>query len=461
MTLGSKALRTNSFITSDFVARSRAFARCFACVLFFLAGFINNSIAQDATAELQEMLFEQMQRQPTNYPLTFEYVRVASERGDYEAAIGALERLLFYNQRLARVKYQLGALYYRLRAYDMATRYFREALASPDLDPETKAQIEAALIRSAKERQPSRLSAFAQTGLRYQTNASFEPASGVVRFAGQDFGLLPIQAGKSDTNWFGLVGLRHDYDLPELSGSTLETRFLGYGTDQFRFHNLSVALFDASIGPRLPISLPFVSSASIKPYAVGGSTWVGDARYFSSGGGGLAIGMLVTPRFSLEPWFEWRNVAIDTTAPQLSGFASGNWSTAGAASSWFLSDQVRIDSRAYYRRGRADTDFQEFNLWAAEAALIYQFEAPFAIPRAWSITPFGRVIRTAFDAPNPMIDPAITRIDTQWTGGLILATPITSLFGITTTAQFDRTHSTLPNYRQSNFSILSGPTAQF
>jgi hypothetical protein len=43
----------------------------------------------------------------------------------------------------------------------------------------------------------------------------------------------------------------------------------------------------------------------------------------------------------------------------------------------------------------------------------------------------------------------------------MLATPITALFGITTTVQFDRTNSTLPNYRQSNFSILTGPTAQF
>src|SRR4029077_14845231 len=98
--------------------------------------------------------------------VTFAYVRVATARGDCEAAIGALERVLFYYPGLARVKYELGSLYFRLRAYDMARRYFKEALESPDLDPITRDRAETALPDAEKQSQQSRLSGFVATGLR-------------------------------------------------------------------------------------------------------------------------------------------------------------------------------------------------------------------------------------------------------------------------------------------------------
>ena len=125
-----------------------------------------------------------MVRQPSNHELTFDFVRVATARGDYEAAIGALERLMFYNPKLTRVKYELGALYFRLGSYEMAKRYFREALASPDLDPVTRVRIETYLPDAEKQTQASRLSGFVQTGIRSQTNASFAPSTGASFTAG-------------------------------------------------------------------------------------------------------------------------------------------------------------------------------------------------------------------------------------------------------------------------------------
>jgi hypothetical protein len=65
-----------------------------------------------------------------------------TDRGDYEAAIAALERLLYYNSNLAHVKYELGTLYFKLRSFDMAKRYFKEALVTPGLDPVTRSRIE-------------------------------------------------------------------------------------------------------------------------------------------------------------------------------------------------------------------------------------------------------------------------------------------------------------------------------
>jgi hypothetical protein len=39
---------------------------------------------------------------------TFRFLEVATRLGDYEAAIGALERVLYYNPDLAEVKVELA-----------------------------------------------------------------------------------------------------------------------------------------------------------------------------------------------------------------------------------------------------------------------------------------------------------------------------------------------------------------
>src|SRR4028118_754138 len=53
----------------------------------------------------QERLLQVTLAQPTNYDAAFDYVRVSIELRDYEAAIGTLERLLFYNVGLTRVRH--------------------------------------------------------------------------------------------------------------------------------------------------------------------------------------------------------------------------------------------------------------------------------------------------------------------------------------------------------------------
>jgi hypothetical protein len=440
---------------------SRLWIICLFSFLFALFAPLNTAFAQDAGVE-QQRLYDQMVQQPTNYDLTSAYVKIATDRGDFEAAIGALERLLFYNPNLGQVKYELGVLYYRLGSFEMAKRYFREALADGNLDAATKARIEANLANADKQTQPSRLSVFAQTGVRYQTNASYAPSSGVVRFEGADYGLLPSQGLQSDGNAFQLFGISHDYDLQNETGIVLETRVTGYATEQFHLTDLDVALFDGSLGPRIPLALNTLPGVTIKPYVAGGDVLLGGSPYFASVGGGVSMGIPVSPRLSFEPNVEARNVNINTVDPLLSGFNSGTWFGGGVSSSYIFNDQVKADARAYYRRGTAANSFQAFNQWIGEVALPYQFAPPLAsIPISWMVSPFGRIIRTSFDAANPYIDPAIVRADTEFVAGVVLSTPITQNFGISTTIEFDYTDSTLTNYRQQNFSILTGPTARF
>ncbi len=444
------------------VAKRRVPGPILICALAFWLAGIGLSQAQDAAAE-QQRLYNLMALEPTNYQVTFAFVEVATARGDYEAAIGALERILYYNPDLPAVRYELGSLYYRLGVYEMANRYFREALASPDLDPATKARIEAYLPNADKQMQQSRLSGFIQTGLRYQSNANLEPVSGTVRIEGRDFELPPTKGGKSDVNWFGLASLSHDYDLQDQRGdTTLETRFTGYLTQQFRLHDLDVGLLDASVGPRLALAPELLPGATLKPYLLGGNSWVDGVQYLSSVGAGLSLDLPAPGDATFEPTFEWRRVIFATSAPALSEYGTGDWLTVGLASSFAISEQAAIEARTYYRRGEAGQNFQAFNQWGVEGALAFQFAPPSAsIPQSWTISPFARLIATSFDAPNPFIDRHAAHADTEWIAGLAFDTPMTGTFGLSTAIQYDCTHSTLANYRLNNLSIISGPTIRF
>ncbi|CAM5432049.1 Zn-dependent protease, contains TPR repeats OS=Afipia felis OX=1035 GN=NCTC12722_02767 PE=4 SV=1 [Afipia felis] len=431
-----------------------------AVVLAAGLGGLVPAAAQDASE--QSRLYQQMVRNPTNHDLTFEYARVATANADYEAAIGALERLLFYNPKLTRVKYELGALYFRLGSYEMAKRYFKEALASPDLDPVTRGRIEAYLPDANKQLQPSRFSGFFQTGIRSQSNANYAPATGSLLSGGTLFALPLSSQKRSDVNWFGLAGLSHDYDLNS-RGDVLETRFAGYLTAQDRFSDLNVGLFDISFGPRLALAPEQLPGATIKPYVVGGNTWIGGSSYMSSGGAGVALNFPTGTRFAWGPSFEWRHADFTSSPLQVySGYGSGNWYTGALGGSWQIMQTLRLEGRSLYRRGASDLVYQSFDAWGLEAALTWEFAPPFvSIPRNWSISPYFKYTNTRFDAANPSIDPNIVRRDDRWSAGAILNTPITKAIGFTTTLQYDHNGSTLQNYRLNNFSVIAGPTFRF
>jgi hypothetical protein len=449
----------------EFLAKWRSLARSSVVAGFATIGLlapVSLVHAQTGGSE-QEQLFQKMLQNPKDLAVTFAYVQVAKANGDYEAAIGALERVLFFQPGLARVKYELGALYFRLGSYEMARRYFHEALACADLDPETKSRIEASLPDAEKQMQQNRFSGFANTGIRYQTNANYAPSSGLVRLGGQDLALLSSSTKRSDSSAFGLLGLSDDYDLNNQRGDTLETRFVGYTTEQARFTDLNVGLFDLTFGPRLALAPDLLPGATIKPYIAGGNTWLGGSSYLETAGVGVTASFPIRARMTLDSVFEWRQVNVNTgDALPVSTLNSGDWYTAGLGTSVQISEQITLQMRGTYRRATAAFEFNNYDQFEGAAALTFGFAPPFnSIPRNWSVTPYARFVRTSFDSANPFIDPTTVERDSEWMTGVVLDMPVTKTFGVSTTFEYDHTDSTLPNYRQNNLTVTLGPTARF
>jgi hypothetical protein len=409
-------------------------------------------------------LFQRTFKEPLNLDLAFHFAEVATQRGDYEAAIGALERMLFYNPNLPRVRLELGVLYFKLGSYAMARSYFNSAIATPSVPPEVKAKVDQFLAEIDRRLSPHKWSVFLQSGLRYQTNANAGPDGLLVKAIGQDAVLNSQFAKAPDWNWFGLVGATYAYDLQNGNGDALEAGLTGYYAKQFRLTQFDLGLIEVQAGPRFGVPQLF-PGASFKAYAIGTATNLAGAPYFSGPGGGVSMRFPFSAAL-VEPSVELRNrifmnSALYPTASQQSGNLLTVAVTAEGAVLNFLpwAGRVAFDNN---RTTEPAFNFNSYERWSADLA----FPIPWSVD--WNrstlhfvVAPTAGASRTAYAMPNPIVSPTVARLDREWHVGTVLDFLYTASFGMRTQLQYSQTNSTLPNYDTRNFSITLGPTARF
>ena len=153
---------------------------------------------------------------------------------DFEAAIGALERMLFFNANLPRVKLELGVLYFRLGSYEMAKNYFTNAIADPAAPPDMRAKVQAYLDEIEKRLNPNFVSGLVQTGVRYQTNATAGPSGSLIRVFGFDGVLDQKFVKQPDWNFFAQGIVFQTVDLQTQRGDSWETQASAYASEQLK-----------------------------------------------------------------------------------------------------------------------------------------------------------------------------------------------------------------------------------
>ena len=435
------------------------------CLLSLLLALPGAAHAFDARTE-QSRLAEHIRLHPTDYEATYRYVAISTELRDYEAAIGALERLLMFNPGLARAEMNLGSLYARLGAYQVAAQHLRAALQSPKTDDAQKAQIAAQLSDVERAKEPNRLSVQFSTGLRSQSNANFFPSQGLF-----DVGGVTVSAGgrRADINAYEFLQASHDLEFGDQGANVLETRATIYATQQFRLSQYNIGLVSGAIGPRFQIWQDAFPGVSVKPYVTGVASTLGSENYLDAGGGGLTFRVPLGTDLTIDPGFEWRSLYVNQGALQgppqnasLSTLASGELMTGYLGGAYRATDYIRLDWQAAYSRLDAALASQSSSQFDIRATLRLEFAPPFAdMPRRWGIAPYVRFTSLAFGGPNPLVDPGVVRRDTLWTEGVLFTAPITSWFGFVGNIEFAHNSSNLPNYRTQDFSVSLGPIAKF
>jgi opacity protein-like surface antigen len=425
-----------------------------------LALVATSALAQSPSAE-QSGLFQRQLSRPDNYELNYQYATAATQGRDYEAAIVALERLLYFNPNLSRAKYELGVLYLRMRSFAMAAHYFDAALATPGLEEQIRRRIEVMAPQARKELSPSRFYGTLQAGVGYDSN--FTQSRGVAPM--RSFGawtLNPLAVPQvSGANATVLGDVLHVYDFQNGRGDLWETRVAGVTTLQPAYSAYSAGFVEASTGPRIALAPAAMPGLSIRPYLVGDYSSISGAGFAQSGGAGVSLSVPVGA-FSLEPGVEYRRIDVSgSNLPFASQyvFNTGSLATASLAAQWRALDWLTFDGRALYRRNATAAPWTSSREFGLQGSAKVTFDPPVdTIGWRWSVTPFVRYASYAFDAADPSVDPWVTRRDRQWRTGAQFDMPVTPDWGVSALVQYSRTTSNIPNFNASSWSFLVGPT---
>jgi tetratricopeptide (TPR) repeat protein len=408
-----------------------------------------------------DALLAQMLKDPSNLDVTFRYAELATQRGDYEAAIGALERMLFYNANLPRVKIELGALYFRLGSYAMAKSYLEAAIAG-DVPPEVKAKVNVFLAEIARRTSPDQFSAFAWMGARYQTNANAGPSSTLVPVLGQNVTLMGQFAKQPDWNSFAFASFGYSHDLGNQRGDTIEATGLGYYSKQFLAEQFDLGIAELQIGPRFALFPETITGASLKVYGIANTVALGGSQYFNTLGTGVSSRFQLGVFTVVEPSFEYRHRDFfDTANFPTAGLQSGNLMTTAIAAEGLIPGWTKWAVRLAYDRNDAVSDPFTYDRWSIDVGIPIAFTTYWGGARQWVVTPNVGYSWTNYAAPDPTVDPVIVQRDRELRVGGTVDMQIHENIGVRTQLQYIRIMSDLANYDTSNFSVAVGPTLRF
>lgn len=400
---------------------------------------------------------------PANIELTLRYARVATELHDYEAAITALERLLFFNPTLARPRLELGVLYYRVGSYAQARTYLEQARAAPDVPPDSAALIDDYLTEISKRDTPQRFSADVFTGILSETNANFGPTGSNVLVGGLTIPLPSQFTHKADQSWATSGSALYSWDMDDQNSTTLDLTGRGFFTRHIRVRDLDLVALESTLGPRTSLATLGFTGSSFHPYVIADWVHLGPDPLYHALGFGLEANQKITPALSVSAIYEMRdqrfyNSTLRTTVANLSGVLNaislqgvyrfgGNQAVTGLIG--FADDSTRVP-------------FQDNRQLVGTLGYQIAYPAPFDLS-ALSWTTNAYVTRSVYNygGSDPLVDPNVTRRDRVWRLSAVENMPITNDVGLYLQLQYDRDNSTLLNFSYSNFTVLFGPQVHF
>jgi tetratricopeptide (TPR) repeat protein len=411
-----------------------------------------------------DLLFKRLLLKPDDLDAGFQYAQLETELGDYEAAIGALERMLYYNPNLPRVKLQLGVLYFHLHSYEMARNYFNSVLNAPDTPADVRTEVQTYIAAVDKAVAINQLSIYGQFGLAYQTNANAGPNSPNVLALGQNALLSPQFQKTADWNAFGLVTAHDFYDFNDQRGDGWESDLIAYYSQQFRVTRLDLGLVELRTGPRFGIG--DYGGPSVHPYAIGNVLTLGGANYLNTAGAGVSMNWPVNESLTITPGFEFRNRWFSNSEnyPTAEGQSGGQW-IGYVFGSGLISAPLGLSwqGRVSYTDSSASYGPYAFHDFSIDLGMPYSFAAPsFAhTGSVWTLTPSVGFSYTPYAIPDLLVEPFTTRVDKQWRVSGTLDTTFYHNIGFTLQVQYLRTYSTVPNYSLQDFLVAAGPTFRF
>ena len=424
------------------------------------------ALAQQAKAPSKEELrkqyddlFQQLLKDPTNIDLTFRFAHVATQIGNYESAVSALERLLLYDPKFPGVKLELAEIYYHMGSFEMAKAYLDQAKQQEPNPSPQDAQREATLADEiASGGAHSKWSASALTGTRYQTNANAAPAGAQIIVGGVPATLSSINTRKADWNVFLDGNASNTYDLAPKANAKVETNVLVYLSKQIDLGTLDSQAVEVNSGPRFDVGDEDSTYFNTRPYVIGNEVLLGDAHYFWTLGGGWEVNRPLTEQLKVTADYEFRSQHFSNNPSVPTATAlSGPVNTMSVNFSYQVMENGSLGLESSYAVTNARANFNSSD--ALEMRLSYAQTIPLTLKFPQGplvITPELYRIYSQSYAPNPGLNPFVTEQTREWRYGATAQLGLTSDLA----ASFHLVHeflgANIPAAKYTNTEVIMG-----
>ena len=399
-----------------------------------------------------DSVYQQLLRKPSDPTLNRRLIQAALEMKDYDAAIGAIERLIFYDPSNPALQLEAARLYLQINSYAAAAGYLQEALNLAGTTIAQRDEASALLADIDRKTKPSIWGAFVQVGARSQTNANV---------GSRELGLnepLPFEKPVADWNSFalGTLGLTN----PLSQNIVIEAALSGYYADQARINRLDLGFAETNAGVR------FVTddgAISFKPYALAQGILLGGSSYQRALGGGAQLRWTIADGLWVEPGFEYKNrVYYVSENYPLATDQNGNIFAYIASGKAQITEDFGLSTRVALNDNRAVSGYQSYLQYTGTLSLQMRFDV--FDWKDWMISPFASVLTSKYSGIAPPEEFAgfdTVRKDLQWSVGANLEVPVVGDFGIGAQVEYTRNKSNLDRFVYENFQVSFGPQARF
>lgn len=412
--------------------------------------------------------FQVMLRDPANLDKTFAYANAAIQVGDFEGAIGALERMLFIDPNLPRIRLELGVLYFRLGSFETARSYLQSVHDTPNIPREVHDRVEGFLAEIAKRQTPHKFSGSIFAGLRMQSNANTGNASGLARVQDLTATLDGTATQKHDNNAFVAIEGKHSYEISAGDADTWDSTISTYVSRQAAQKQVDVSLFELTSGPRISLDADSPYNPVVRPYALLSYVAVNDVRdYFAPGFGGTFSATL-TPKLLAELTGEFRDRRFrdsfkSTTKTQRDGVEL----TGRARLTYIVTPEFTLNGGVGVVNQNTKAEFQGNTEYSITGGFSLSYPSqlkdldPGFFQGPWTVLGSATRAYTGYDVPDDTVSSLEVRQDQDWRFSLTHVTPVTSdLAMIVTAARTIRT-SSFSNFQYVNDSITVGANIRF
>jgi hypothetical protein len=397
-------------------------------------------------------LFKKMLAAPGNVALALDYASLSAQAGDLEGAVSTLERLLIFAPNLAQLNFELGVLYYRLGAYDVASGYFKTAAAAPDVTPQMQVQIAKYAAGAALETAADRTMGSIMFGARYQSNANGGAASALVDLNGVEFALDSAAMADPDANGFVAGTLHYSHDLAS-QGDKLDADISVYGSLYGKHDELNTAAIEAEFGPVFNLERFSIAHSTLGIYGIGGAIGLRTDPYLYTAGLGTVLTTNFDPATQGQLRLEYRyedyiNSAIRPTVSDMTGSRTRLTGTLRhqVNAAWMLYGSAYGERKDAVAGDEAD--------WEGGASVggTVQFKGPIeSQQRPWSLDLSAGALQRNFDANDPAISTA-PRLDREAFVQGALTVPVGDTWSAIATLGYHRVLSTYDLYTNDNVS---------